>query len=235
MNRFASVGLTFISALISTLASIQFASAAIVSVHTQRSSFASAIGGSPRVETFNQITEEIPFHTVPLDVGPFMISMTGLPSTAPQFNRIDVPPITFSSFNIDGSTVASVQTTKSQELVITFDRNILAFGASFGELNEYFVQTQIVIENEVFTPAATTCCPWRFFGLVSDTPFRTVRLVALPDDSLVDGYSIDNVVYAHRLNVPEPASVALCASVAAWGCAIRLVRRQSRRSGTPGA
>ena len=68
--------------------------ATIINTFTTRAAFDLAVGATS-AENFNSFVVETPFHSVPLDVGPFTISMTGTPSTSSTRNRIDLPPPAF--------------------------------------------------------------------------------------------------------------------------------------------
>ena len=63
--------------------------AAVISTFTDRATFNGAVGPTS-VEDFNSFGSEVPFHTVPLDAGPFTLSMSGSPATSRNFKSIRV-------------------------------------------------------------------------------------------------------------------------------------------------
>lgn len=179
------------------------ASAALIS-YTSQSAFLAA-AGSVSTEDFNSQTDGATFHTTPLDVGPFTLSMTGSPSTSSGRNQIDAPPPQFAAFDVDGTTVANVLTTRGDSLLLTFDSAITSFGVSLAAFNDDRIRTEIVLGGSVFQPAASAGSVVRFFGVTSDTAFTTVRFRGLDND----GFGMDNVLYGARATVPEPGSLAL--------------------------
>ena len=163
-----------------------------------RSSFESA-AGSISTETFNSFVSQIAFHTSALDVGDFTFSMSGLVNTSRNF--IDIPPLQYSSFDVDGTNVANILTTSSSSLFLTFDNPIFAFAADFGAFQDGSIRTEIVIGSDVLTPSIGSS----FFGLISDTAFNIVEFRGV----INDGFGMDNVSYSSTATVPEPASIAL--------------------------
>ncbi len=172
---------------------------AAVITYTTRASF-DAAAGPTALETFNTIPTETRFHTVPLDVGDFTLSMIGNVNT--RRNYIDLVPHQFSQFNIDGSANANVFTDSGESLFLTFDVPIKAFGSDLGNLNDDLIRTHIVADGNVLVPPLADGDTPRFFGLVSDTEFMTVEFRGVRND----GFSIDNVSYSR---IPEPCSIAL--------------------------
>lgn len=179
------------------------ASGSVVTTYTDRSSFEAALL-SPSTETFNSFLSEAPFHTTRLDVGPFTLSMTGSPSTSSPRNSIDLPPAQFTVFDIDGTNIANVLTALGDSLFFDFDSPTTAFGADFGNFNDGFLRTQIVVDGETLSPGGASGAS--FYGFLTDTPFSTVEFRAVDND----GFGIDNVTVESSA-IPEPtSSLGLC-------------------------
>ncbi len=165
-----------------------------------------AAAGPLGSEDFNSQVDGTSFHTTPLDVGAFTLSMTGPARTDPGRNQIDAPPAQLSSFNIDGTTVANVLTVAGTSLFLTFDNPITSFGASLAAFNDDLLRTEIHAGGATFLPAPSSGDILRFFGVVSDTAFSTVEFRGLEDD----GFAMDNVLFGSTApTVPEPATLAL--------------------------
>ena len=178
------------------------ANAAIISTFTDRTVFDAVTSTS--LETFDSIVSEVPFHTVPLDVGPFTLSMTGSPSTDPDRNKIDIPPAEFGVFDVDGTNIANVLTFNGDSLFLTFDTAITAFGLDLAAFNDDILRTEVVVGPDTLTPAITVGNQVRFFGFTSDTAFTSVEFRGVDND----GYGIDNVAFG-SVAVPEPGVLAM--------------------------
>jgi len=180
---------------------------AIPTIYTDRTTFEAAVGAFA-AEDFESFLADTPFHTVPVDVGAFTISMTGSPST--DYNFIDLAPPDTSETDVNGTTNMRVFTNTnagapSDNLVFTFDTPISAFGADFRSLNDVFARTQIVVGGDTLAlPIAGSSGLFSFFGFTSVTPFDTVTFEGLANDV----YGIDNVTFASA-SVPEPTTLAL--------------------------
>lgn len=179
-----------------------FANAGLITTFSERASF-EALAESVETENFNSFTSEDTFHTDALDVGDFTLSMTGTPSTAR--NYIDMPPLLYSEFNVDGTTVANILTSLSASLFITFDSPIYSFAADFGGFQDGIIRTDIVVDGNVLTPNINST----FFGLISDTAFSVIEFRGREND----GFGMDNVNYSHSKvsEVPEPSTLAVFA------------------------
>ena len=184
-----------------------------VTTFDTRASFDSAVG-STQSENFNSFVTEEAFSTAPLDVGPFSLSFTGTPSTDSNRNIIDIPPVAFSAFNVDGTNVANVLTEIGDSLLLTFDVPILAFGADFGGFNNDFARTGIAFSNELLTPPVTPDSEVTFFGFRSDVPFSGIEFRAFDNDS----YGIDNVAFR---SIPEPNGIAIIIALTIGACGKR--------------
>ena len=183
-------------------------SAAVIGVFTDRASFDAAVGPT-HAEDFNAFTEDLAFHTTPVDVGPFTLSMTGSPLTDGTRNKIDALPLEESIFNVDNSAVAQALTTDGTTFVIKFDVPITAFGADFAALNEDIDRTRIIVGADTLAPPVTGGNTVGFFGFRADSPFTTLEFVT---SSLVrpgDGYSLDNVAFSP---IPVPGALWLFGS-----------------------
>jgi hypothetical protein len=168
--------------------------AALITPFQERVSFEAA-ASNLNTETFNSFVSDAPFHTAPLDVGDFSLSMLGNPSTRTPTNSIDIPPARFSRIDVDGTNVASILTSSEASLFLTFDHPIFEFGADFADLQDNIFRTDIVIGGDILTPAIDTT----FFGLISDTAFNKIEFRGRSSD----GFGMDNVSYS----VPIPAAV----------------------------
>ena len=171
--------------------------------YTNRTDFDAAVGATV-LENFNSYTTEVPFHTTPLDVGDFTLSMTGNPSTNSIRNIIDLPPLAFADFNVDGTNIVNVLTRNGDSLFITFDTPITAFGADFSAMNDQQYRTEFVVAGETFKPSIFGDAA-RFVGFTSDIPFTVLEARGIDND----GYGIDNVSYQF---IPEPATLVLLAA-----------------------
>jgi len=158
---------------------------------------------SVTLEDFNSQTNGTPFHTTPLDVGPFTLSMTGTPSTSFGRNQIDTPPPQFSQFDVDGTTIANVLTRSGDSLFLTFDAAISGFGVNLASFNDDQLRTSILVAGGSTSPVIGPDGFVRFFGVTSDTPFTTVEFRGIDND----GYGMDNVQFGNA--VPEPTTLAI--------------------------
>ena len=155
-------------------------------------------------EDFNALADGAEFHTTPLDVGPFTLSMTGPAATSPGHNEIDAPVVMFPDFDVNGTTIASVLTEDGVSLFLTFDAPITAFGVDLANFNDSINQTHIVVAGVTSIPAVIGD-NLRFFGIISDASFSTVEFRGLEND----GFGMDNVMYG---TVPVPPAVWLFGS-----------------------
>ncbi len=103
-----TLGTTLAIALLATAAS------AAPATFTDRSAFQTALGVFT-VETFNSYTIDTPFHTSALATPSGMsLSMSAGVSTLLNRNKIDVPPVEFPVYNVDGTALANVLTAAGQ-------------------------------------------------------------------------------------------------------------------------
>ncbi len=160
--------------------------------------------GSLDTEDFDALADGTEFHTTPLDVGPFTLSMTGPAATSPGRNEIDAPEPLFPQFDVDGTTIASVLTEDGVSLFLTFDVPITAFGVDLAAFNNSIIRTHIVVAGVTSIPPVIDD-DLRFFGIISDASFSTVEFRGLEND----GFGMDNVMYG---TVPIPAAVWLFGS-----------------------
>lgn len=179
------------------------ANAVIISTFTDRTTFDAAT--STTLETFNSFSTETAFHTVPLDVGPFTLSMAGAPNTDAERNKIDIPPLEFGVFDVDGTNIANLLTFAGDSLFLTFDTGITAFGVDLASFNNGFLRTQIVVGADTLTPAIADASTVRFFGFTSDAAFNSVEFRGVAND----GYGLDNVAFGSAVAVPEPGTLAM--------------------------
>jgi hypothetical protein len=196
---------------------------AAVTTYTTQAAFTAATGSTTLV-TFNDFASEASFQTSSVDAGPF--SLLGFGDQLGR-NYIDLPPVQFPSINVDGTTIVNAITGPSAGLTITFDTPILAFGATFRDLQTSSIRTVIEVAGTTVTPAVRPPGGFQFLGIVSDTPFTTLRFVNV-DPLVVDGFSMDNVLFATTAPVPAPGGSALALGVAGLLAATR--RRRPRQA-----
>lgn len=201
MFRYATIALfVFGIALTAT-------SEAAISVYTSRAAF-DAAAGTTSSQDFNSFASDTPFNLVPLDVGPFTLSVIGSASSS---NRIDVPPALFAGFSVDGTAFAAGELNGLNSVLITFDAPITSFGADFAGWNDTIRRSDLVIDGNVIMPPTTVGNQIRFFGVTSDVAFTTVEIRGVP--GLGDSFGFDNVSFGASATsvVPEPAMCTM------WG------------------
>lgn len=177
---------------------------AAYAIYTDETQFRLA-SGPLELETFNSQIDDTPFHTTPLNVGDFTVSMTGFPTTGNNRNLVDAPPLYLPDFDIDGSTLLNVLTFSTDSLYLTFDAPISSFGVYLGNFNDSRVRTSIIVAGSTTEPApGGATVDVRFFGIVSSSLFDTVEFRGIDND----GYGIDNVLYGNEATlVPLPPSL----------------------------
>lgn len=186
------------------------ASAATV-VFENRDDFEAA-SGSLAVFDFNGFTADTSFRTAPLDVGPFTLQTTGAISPfLTGRNLIDVPPLVFTTFNVDGTAILNGFVTRnlfsSSVFDIIFDTPIFSFGADFADLQTDTGTTRLIVNGEALAPSVAAPNAVRFFGFTSTEAFTTVRFDTVGFGS--DGFGADNITFggaAVVAAVPEPAT-----------------------------
>jgi hypothetical protein len=194
--------------LAAVLLAFSMYSHATIVIYSDQSDFLSYTT-SLALEDFNSQTNGATFHTTPLDVGSFTLSMTGTPEM--NRNYIDFPPVEFSTFDIDGTTVVNAYTSGDDSLFLTFDSAINAFGVDLAAFNDGVHRTSIFVNGTELIPSATSGDQVRFFGLISETIFTTIEFRGLRND----GYALDNVLYGTGIAVPVPAAAWLFGSALA--------------------
>ena len=181
-------------ALVLSFAGASHATAARITVYTDRTSWENAVGNVFTTENFNAVT---PF-VLPdglNNVGLFDIEVVGTANLSFP-NAIIDPDVTPNSLNIDGTTFFRGASLPASFPTLVFPNPIIGFGADWtspataGMLTLDILGT--VIEFDVHAPAGG------FLGVVSDTFFTEV---AMPTESgPTEGYGMDNVSFA----VPGP-------------------------------
>ena len=160
---------------------------------------------SVALEDFNTQTSGDAFHTSPLDVGPFSLSMIG-GSTLSGRNQIDAPPLAISSFDVDATTVANVLIGTGDSLFLTFDAPVTGVGVQLASFNDDVLRTSIHVAGGEITPEIMGAGDVRFFGVTSDTSFTTVEFRFA---GAGDGFGLDNVQFGDALStavVPTPTA-----------------------------
>lgn len=204
---------------------LQSAGAATITSHLDRLSFNTALGGPATIETFNGFSTEIPFHSSPIDVGEFTISMGGTPNaiaTGSNRNKIDVPPVEFSAFDVNGTTQLNVFTHAGASLLLTFDTPTFGFGADFGQVDIFAGTVMDILIDGQLSGAPVLQNFSGFLGFTSDTAFSMIEFRGLGND----GWGIDDVTYSSTASseVPAPAAWALFG----LGCAFIGYTRRKR-------
>jgi hypothetical protein len=171
---------------------------AAVTTYTDRAAFTAA-AGALTTETFNSAVSQTSFQSSPVVFGPMSILGFGVQDDR---NFIDIPPISFTEFNIDGTTILSAFTRTDAGLVFTFATPITAWGADFGGLQNGQLRSVINVAGETLTPPIGEN-GLSFYGFTSSVAFTTVTFTS---SGVQDGFAIDNVSFNA---VPEPSSWAL--------------------------
>ena len=181
-----------------------FANAGLISF-TDRVSFNGAVGTSS-IEDFESFVSEESFRGSALDLGDFTVSMVDAISTI-TLNFIDIPPLSSSESDVNGTSHMKVFTNSSSSLTFLFDSAITVFGADFRSLNDSVVRTRLLVAGEVIDlPIAAGSGEFSFFGFTSDIAFTSVTFQGV----MGDVYGIDNVSYS-ATDVPEPSTLAIFA------------------------
>ncbi|MEM6828113.1 MAG: PEPxxWA-CTERM sorting domain-containing protein [Pseudomonadota bacterium] len=175
---------------------------AATTIYTDRASFNNAVLQSDFVD-FNDVPSQVNFRTSPFDAGPFTLQGSG--SGQGTRNFIDIQPLQFNTFNVDGTTVANLLANGNSSVTFTFDNPITAFGADFGSINDEVLRTQLNTGSDIVTPVVTPVSAVQFFGFTSDTAFTSLVFESAAPNG--DGFSVDNVSIGAA--VPEPATWAM--------------------------
>ena len=205
------------------------ARAAVIGTFTTRAAFDAATS-STQMEDFNEFRADLAFHTTPVDVGPFTLSLGIFESSIQRDsnrNKIDVPPVAFPVFNVDGSPIVNVLTSWTGDSIrLTFDEPITAFGADFANMNTPvsfapgIARTHIFLDGvDSVVPPNTVESEVRFFGFVTDLPFTELAFDA-PNTNVSNGFGMDNVSFG--FGAPEPSTALLL------GCGLLCASRRRR-------
>lgn len=175
---------------------------AATTIYTDRTSFDAFVIESGFVD-FNDVQSEVDFRTSPFDAGPFSIQGAGTGQGIR--NRIDIQPLQFDTFDIDGTTVANLRVSSTSTVTFTFDSPITAFGADFGSINDFELRTQATTGSDIVVPPVTPVSAIQFFGFTSDTAFTSLVFESAAPNA--DGFAVDNISIGTA--VPEPATWAM--------------------------
>lgn len=214
-------GLTLAGALFCSQAAL--ATTNFVSVTFDRSAWEAEAGSISTSETFdNDIAQS---DTLTFD--------SGIQSEAAGDNAAANHLVTAGRFN--GTLRTSIATAAGYlTFTWTFPENVTAFGADFysiGGSRQVSVQGTFDSGLEAFDLRTLFGndggVDQGFFGLISDTPFNSITLVALNSAfSGNDNFTVDNVALVQA--IPEPASLTLVAlGIAGLGMALRRPRAES--------
>lgn len=187
------------------------AAAAVTYFGFSRAAFEAA-AGSTVTETFNGFPADTSFQTLPLDVGPFGLSMSNTQFDGDGDNQVQVAPFpmpgTPDDYDVNGTPFAQVNLNNFTSALpatftITFDAPTFAFGADLYSFNN--TDSLIMVMPGVTAinlPAGSTGTS--FLGLVSDTSFLSVEL-RRTDTFGNERFGLDNVTFS-AAPVPEPAT-----------------------------
>lgn len=195
------------------VASTTLVGAATLTQYADRTTF-NAAAGPLSSEDFNSSVSDVSFNLSTIDVGPFTITHSGFFSFS-DFNFIDVPPLDFAGFDIDGTTLMNGGVFSGDSIILTFDSPIFAFGADFSALNDIDPRSFFEIAGETITLPTALGIEVIFFGIISDTAFTTVTLTALVN--IGEGYGMDNVAFGDSELPPVPLPAALPLLLGALG------------------
>ncbi len=182
-----------------------YASAATLSVFTDRALFEAALSGTVETEDFEGPDADIPFGASSATIGKLTISADD--NGSGMYNKVDTPPV-FPEVDGNGSNALNIFTLDGSNASIAFEDPVFAFGADFFNFNDDFLRTQIGVLGEVISPPSTDDNTLSFFGILSDTAFSQIDFLALDNDV----FGVDNVTTADAPSitaVPVPASFPL--------------------------
>jgi len=213
-SRYCIVAAVVVCALIGTHAE------AAVTVYTDRTDFLNDVallsGVNVLHEDFNGFTSDTPFQGTTLALNGFDVSGIGTAGTT--FNLIDVSPFGSSGKqDIDGTTyLRGHHNENTRYYQMDFPVPALAWGGDIADVEQ--AGTNLLIDGITTLDLTDTgASGQQFIGVISDTPFSSLRAVG--GGSGGDAVGIDNVVTV----VPEPTTIAL----AALG-ALALLRQRRR-------
>lgn len=178
------------------------ASQAAVTFFSNRVAF-NAAAGPTSLETFNSFTTEENFRSAPLTVGAFSLNQIGI-SLGTTRNFIDIQPLQFSAFNVDGSTIVNGFIDSNSILRITFASAVTSFGADFASFGTG--QGSSIVSAAGSSLVAQNVPGVQFIGFVSDAPFTIVELLGTFQTG-GDGFGFDNLAFSSA--IPEPATWAM--------------------------
>ncbi len=164
-----------------------------------------AAAGPLEGQDFDDFRREADFRNRPLDLGPF--SVQGFGTGQLDRNAVDLPQVAYPEFDLDGSTVLSLLVNETSWVQFEFEAPVVAFGADFAGLNNGAESTIVDVEGTSAAPPAAGGNVKAFFGVRSDTPFTTLRLIHR-ESTGSDGFGLDNLVY----ELPEPGPLLLLAA-----------------------
>lgn len=196
-----------------------------------RGAFEAALGTNGLyTETFDNVRNAPDFRNSSVSVGNLTLSdnsgfrakIAAAPDNLPTLNINNTPAALLSARSTDGATFA-------------FKNPITAFGGIFAAISNDGRDTRAV-----FNDGSNLAIPFRgdggsligdgFFGFIADSPFETFKFRRF-DDSLADGFSVDNVAFGTNVDTKPPQAVptpALLPGIIGFGIAALRKRKQSR-------
>ena len=187
--------------------------------YIDRGAFEAAAGELERRD-FDAFRLETAFRDRPLDLGD--VTVQGFGTGQLDRNAVDIPEVAFPEFDLAGTTVLSLLVNDTSWVQFEFDAPVVACGADFAGLNYGAESTIVDVEGRSARPPAAGGNVKTFFGVMSDTPFRTLRLIHR-ENTGSDGFGLDNLVF----EVPEPGTLLVLAAAAG------LLRRRGRTRRAP--
>jgi hypothetical protein len=155
---------------ISAFANATGAMAATFQMFTDRTAFLAA-AGPVETEDLNSVMSDTSFSTAPLQINEITLFATGMPAGLSYVpNVVSSIPFVFPATAIDGTSFiqGTVENQSSTDIIISFDTNIVAFGAQFYGLNNNIAVTSFNVLGESFAAPVTNGQVVRFFGFASD-------------------------------------------------------------------
>jgi hypothetical protein len=190
------------------------AQAATISTYTSLASWQAATGGEDWLVDFSGFAADTPFHTDPVDAGPFTLQQVG----ARDFrNVVDVYPFLFDEHN--GTAHASMYTNFGETTVeMVFHAPAVAWGAEFdlGSLSEYLD----LVFNFVGGSSTLVEVPGDgFLGITSDVGILSVVFQSrtFVEGTMGEGFGMDDVRGVTATDVPEPFTFLLLGAGLAAG------------------
>jgi hypothetical protein len=169
---------------------------------SDRTAWEAAIGAPTDIFVdFNEFDQDTGYEGIPLDLGPFSISVQGTPIDGRHM--IDVAP--FFNTSVDGTPYADVFINRGLTSRITFDTPVLAWGFDIFAAGRTDFPLFMDLETTSGTQSVSLIEPTSlvFFGVVMD-PIEAISSITFRN-ATNDGFGLDNIAAA-SVPVPEPST-----------------------------